>query len=407
MTASPRLTLPAILHEAGTAKGLDLVAVVDAQTSGGLRELEDLLREGVLTERAGGGLATAGGLTLIPAAEVECVQEGAPVHLLGYFPDLASVRSFGGLYAEAVRNPALSTQRTPWSLAEGVAQVRACGGLAVPAHVFTPFRGFYGTTGRRLGEVLPDPLADAVDAVELGLSADTDMADRLSELHGVPFLSSSDAHSLDTIAREYTAFALDAPTWECLRAALRGWQTGPQRPVANFGLDPRLGKYHRTVCRRCGWRPAPAEGWLTCPRCGGSMVVAGVWDRIEALADLPPGVHPAGRPPYTAQVPLAFLPGFGPVWRRRLIATFGSEMAVLHRATTADLAAVVGPQRAELLDAARRGTLELVPGGGGSYGLVTAPEAPTGRGARGGRRGGRQPRRSLGHSPGIPPSNRE
>ncbi|MCL6508580.1 MAG: endonuclease Q family protein, partial [Bryobacteraceae bacterium] len=72
------------------------------------------------------------------------------------------------------------------------------------------------------------------------------MADQIAELHRYPYLTNSDAHSLRKIAREYEEVRLAAPTFAELEKALRG-EDG-RAIVANYGLNPKLGKYHQTVC---------------------------------------------------------------------------------------------------------------------------------------------------------------
>src|SRR5690606_41504820 len=88
-----------------------------------------------------------------------------------------------------------------------------------------------------------------IDAIELGLSSNTDMADQIKELHSFTFVSNSDAHSLPKIAREYQIIKMQEPTFEELRLALH--QKDGREVVSNFGLDPLLGKYHKTTCEKC------------------------------------------------------------------------------------------------------------------------------------------------------------
>ena len=49
-----------------------------------------------------------------------------------------------------------------------------------------------------------------ISAIELGLSADSQMAGMLSELDGKSFTSNSDAHSLIKMGREYNVMRLGA-----------------------------------------------------------------------------------------------------------------------------------------------------------------------------------------------------
>ena len=203
-------------------------------------------------------------------------------------------------------------------------------------------------------------------AVELGLSCDTQMASRISELDRFAFLSNSDAHSLSKIAREYNRIRAKDLSFASLRNALTGVEG---RVVANYGLDPRLGKYHRTYCERCETN-VPLLAERICPRCGGRAIVVGVADRLDEVADRPPTFIQPHRPPYFHQVPLEYVPGVGRRTLDRLIAAFGSEMRVLHDAGREELSRVVPAHIADAIVAAREGRLRLVEGGGGRYGKV-------------------------------------
>jgi len=66
-------------------------------------------------------------------------------------------------------------------------------GLIGPSHAFTPWTGMYAAY-RSLAECYQEH-ADRIKFIELGLSADTDYADRIAELSSRTFLSNSDAHS--------------------------------------------------------------------------------------------------------------------------------------------------------------------------------------------------------------------
>jgi|SRR5690606_19561936 len=400
ISAAAGLTAAGALEESRRRKGIHILGLVDAQTTGGLAEIQRLWDEGLLTPLAGGGLVYKGDgreparddgaghapVTLIPGAEIETVEEvpggGGPAHFLVLVPDLARLQELGRWYAGHVTNPQLSSQRAQASAADLQQLARDLDGLFIPAHVFTPFKSLYGRCAPSWRAVLPRPPA----AMELGLSADRAMATAIPELAGMAFISSSDAHSLDRIAREYTAFLLAEPTFDELVLALAGRRG--RRIAANYGLDPRLGKYYRSHCRRCHLTAEGPPPVTACPRCGGAGrdFVPGVLDRITLLAKqegdgLPPeqvddAVHD---PPYIHQVPLAFVPGLGPRGREKLLRAFGTEMQVLHRATEDQLAAVVGEDTARRIVAARGGLLPAAAGGGGRYGRIgkdMPPEPP-------------------------------
>ena len=88
ITASPKMTLEAILTTARGEKGLDMVGIVDTLSPLVQEELHQLCRTGLLRELPGGGLRYKNGLTLILGVELE-VEEGA--HIISYFPDLENL----------------------------------------------------------------------------------------------------------------------------------------------------------------------------------------------------------------------------------------------------------------------------------------------------------------------------
>lgn len=382
ISAARDLTLANILKEARERKGIRLIGVIDAATGGALQDLERLLEAGVVTEHPGGGLAYEGDVTLIPGAEVEVVHQKKPVHLLCYFRGARELREFAAWQRQRVRNTQLSTQRHhATAAADVVAFVGELGGVVIPAHIFTPFKSALGAAAA-ISEIIPAELWGHVPAVELGLSSDTALAEELPELSAFPFVTNSDAHSLGKIGREYNRLLLAAPTFDEWIMALRG-EAG-RRVDANFGLDPRLGKYHRSYCLACDARVDGGPPLLHCPVDHRHKVVLGVLDRIRHYRAWQEGRFepvPRDRPPYVHQVPLQFVPGLGKRSLDRLLEAFGTEMGVLHQASEEALAAVVGPKLARLVVAARAGGLAIESGGGGIYGKVllrdiTSPDGP-------------------------------
>jgi len=374
ISAARSLTLANILAEARDRKGIRLVGVIDAATEGALQDLERLMAEGRVVEHPGGGLAYDE-VTLIPGAEVEVAHRGRPVHLLCYFRGADALRAFADWQAGRVKNRRLSTQRHHDTTAADVVEVTAAlGGVVIPAHIFTPYKSVLGAAPA-IAEVIPAELWGTVGAVELGLSSDTALADELPELSRFPFLTNSDAHSLASIGREYNRLQVAEPSFDEFLLALRG-ERGRQI-LANYGLDPRLGKYHRTYCLTCGRRVEGDPPVLGCPEGAGHRVVLGVLDRIRHYAAWQEARFARverPRPPYVHQVPLSFVPGLGKRGLERLLAAFGTEMAVLHEASEEDLAGVVGPKLARLVVLAREGRLTIESGAGGIYGRVAGPD---------------------------------
>lgn len=365
ITGSKTLTFSNIIEHGRDLKGLNMIGIIDCHSPEVLLEMENLLQSGRLTEHPGGGLAY-GGLTVIPGSELEIYDENCrgPVHLLCYFPNLSIMKEFSAWLSGHVKNIQLSSQRIYASGEELQKKVKALGGLFIPAHIFTPFKSLFGKgVEKSLTEVLNPEL---IDGVELGLSANTEMADSLKELHRYTYLTNSDAHSLQKIAREYQVVEMVEPSFEQLSKALKG--DGEQRIVSNYGLDPLLGKYHVTVCSHC-LNPIEPDA-EKCSHCGHTKSVKGVADRI---AELKTAEHsPKNRPPYIHQVPLQFIPGIGPKLLEKLLDHFGTEMAILHEVPENALKQVVPEKVANLLIKARSGQLSLHAGGGGKYGTVAS-----------------------------------
>ncbi len=366
VTASRALDLSSVLEDCLTYKGLDMVGVVDLATNGGLQELEGMLDEGVLQGLSGGGFRYKGKITLIAGAEVEVGFHDRPVHMLVYVEDLDALRGLGRWYASKASNPALGVQRA----GDGRDFLREVGpmGLVVPAHAFTPFRGFYAAA-RTLGDALGQ-----IAGLEMGLSADTSMADRLLELESVAFLSNSDAHSLLRIAREHNILCLLEPNFREMRMALTG--RGDRYIAANVGLDPRMGKYHRSCCDGCGETLIGTPPLSSCPRCGSDRVTKGVLDRVTEIADRV-GPSPDWRPPYKHIIPPYMVPGLGPRALARLLEAFGTEMRIVHGTSEEQFAEVLGSRLGSRLAQALSGKSSVHPGGGGRYGQVLHDGAGT------------------------------
>lgn len=367
---SNRLTLRNILAEATDRKGLQIIGVVDALSPHVRRDFALLAAEGLLTLDSQGGYRYGDRLTLLLGAEIETSEpDGGMAHTLIFLPDVATMEKFAATMSRHIRNIHMSSQNAHMPLAELVRIAAPFGALIVVAHAFTPHKGLYGSCTPRMAAILGEREMTAIAAVELGLSADSSLADRIGELAGYTFITNSDAHSLDKIAREYNQLALEGASFqECAWAFAR--QRG-RTVTANYGLDPRLGKYHRTFCGECEYFDPGGEPFTErCPRCGSTKIVRGVFDRIDAIADWPEPRHPGHRPPYRHQVPLSFIPGVGRKALDRLLAAFGTEMNVLHRATETEIRAVVGEKAAETIIAARSGEAAITAGGGGVYGKL-------------------------------------
>jgi PHP family Zn ribbon phosphoesterase len=277
-----------------------------------------------------------------------------------------------------------------------------------PAHAFTPYKSIFREGRYESIAACYGDEALRVCFLELGLSADTEMADCMPELNRMTFISSSDAHSPtpDRLGREFVRLRMEAPTYDELAKALR--REAGRRPVLNLGLNPRLGKYYLSFCSSCRrtltirygndppqfddldiYLSVPGPNQLTdllnaihmrkvsCPACGKRLRL-GVRDRVMMIGQAN-SVSPDHRPPYRHMPPLlellsvAHASAASTVSVRRiygrLLSAFGTEIDVL---TEVGIEAIseVDSRVSRVIEAYRSGRVRYRPGGGGRYGHV-------------------------------------
>ncbi|MRH42327.1 TIGR00375 family protein [Aquibacillus halophilus] len=363
ITGSKALTLTNILQESSRNKGIDIVGVIDSHAPAVLMEIEELIVSGSATELTDGGIQFEN-VTLILGSEIEVYDQTCrgPIHVLCYMPNLSSMKKFSKWLSTKMKNINLSSQRYYGTGKELQVKVKELNGLFIPAHVFTPYKSLYGKgVNQSLTEVFDET---QIDAIELGLSSDTIMADQISELHNYTFVTNSDAHSLAKIAREYQEIRMKEPTFKELSWALH--QIHAREIKSNYGMNPLLGKYHNSVCRKC---LNPNKGEDRCEICGSVKVTKGVADRISELRD---NFNPLQRerPPYIYQVPLEYIPSLGPKTFEKLLNYFGTEMKIIHKVPEHELDKVAGPKITNIIIKMRAGELRFQIGGGGRYGKL-------------------------------------
>ena len=252
------------------------------------------------------------------------------------------------------------------------------GAYLVPAHVWTPWVGVLSATaGFDSIEACYGDLAGHIFAVETGLSADPPMNWRVSLLDRFRSVSYSDAHAPSRLGREATELATELDYF-AIRHAL---QTG-EGLQGTVELFPEEGRYHLSGHKRCGVRLEPAEArqaGLRCPVCGKRLTM-GVLQRVEDLADRPPGARPAGAPGSRNLLPLdevvADVAGVGRTSKtvRRtvdaMLEQLGPELPVLERLPLEAIETAGFPAVAEAIGKVRRGQVERDPGFDGEYGSI-------------------------------------
>ena len=372
ITAARSLNFANIAKECAERKGINVVGIIDCASPYVIEDIERFLETGDAYELEDGGIIYKDKVCIILGSEVETSEKGrngkcGAAHNLCYFPHLKDIKQFSNEMSKHIKNITLSTQRSDISGYELIDIVEKYNGILVPAHIFTPFKSYYGNCTDRLEYVFKEKY-NKIFAVELGLSSDTFLADTISELENKTFLTNSDAHSLPKIAREYNKMQVEAISFKEIVKALKN-EDG-RKVLVNYGLDPKLGKYHRTFCDDCNKVIETKEPVETCPHCGSKKVTFGVFDRIELIKDKKETKSPENRPPYIYQIPLNFMPGVGGKTIEKLLNNFETEMNILHKLSKDDLEGVVGEKIANIIINSREGNIKVQSGGGGNYGRV-------------------------------------
>ncbi len=374
ITAAKSLNFANIAKECADRKGINVVGIIDCASPYVIEDIEKFLKTGEAYEIEDGGIIYKDKVCIILGSEIETSEvndEGktGSAHNLCYFPSLKDIKAFSNEMQNHIHNITLSSQRANISAYELVDIVEKYNGILIPAHAFTPHKSFYGNCTDRLSKIFKEKF-NKIFAIELGLSSDTYLADEISELETRTFLTNSDAHSLPKIAREYNKMLLDGISFKEVVQALKN-ENG-RKILANYGLDPKLGKYHRTFCEKCG-KPIEGKAPVTiCPDCDSSKITMGVFDRIEVIKDKENTKSPDFRPPYIYQIPLTFMPGIGGKTIDKLLDTFETEMNILHKLSEDDIEGVVGEKIAKNIICARTGDIKIQAGGGGVYGKIMA-----------------------------------
>jgi uncharacterized protein (TIGR00375 family) len=222
-------------------------------------------------------------------------------------------------------------------------------------------------------------LANYIYLIELGLSADTSYADRISELSCLTFLTNSDAHSpyVNKLAREFNRFEMEDISFNELSMAII--REKGRKPLLNVGMPPEEGKYNESACIRCFKHYTMRESLIKSSRCScGGIIKKGVKDRVNELASYDIPKHPPHRPPYLHLIPLSEIiamalgtgtntKGVQKIWEI-LIKQYGSEVAVL--VDTAINDSGVDEHVIDAIKTFREGKVRVIPGGGGQYGKV-------------------------------------
>lgn len=368
------MEIPVIAKQA-ELKGLNLVGTGDALHPGWIKHI----KQNVSEENNGVYSAKNSNTKFLLTTEVE---DARRVHHLILFPSISSAESL----SEKLKKYSTDIEKDgrPHLKLNGeeiVDYANEVGAILGPSHAFTPWTAIYkeyDSISKCYGKNTKD-----VKFLELGLSADTEMADRIKELQEITFMSNSDTHSpwAHRLGREFNRIMVDELSFDEITYAIE--MKKGRKFLLNAGLNPKEGKYHLTACSRCYLRfklnDAKNLNWK-CPECNGS-IKKGVFDRINELATWEIPRHPEHRPKYIHIIPLAEVISLaygikavnskriGDKWNE-LVQKFKTEINVLLDSDIGEIKRV-DMKIGQIIEKFRSNKIRYIAGGGGQYGRPT------------------------------------
>ncbi len=368
---SQKMTLP-VLSKDAAKKGVHIVGTGDCLHPIWLKEIREM-------QKIDEGTFELNKTRFILTTEVEDTMR---VHHLIFFPSISAIEEF----TEKIKDKTnLKIDGRPKLYLNGeqiAGYAEDVNALIGPAHAFTPWTAMYAYHDSL--KSCYGSLVDYVSFVELGLSADSDYADRIKELKRLTFLTNSDAHSPYPLrlAREFNRFDVEEAKFENIKNAI---VRKKEKIILNVGLPPREGKYNESACIKCYrhyiLREAVMKKWKCA--CGGT-IKKGVRDRIEELSNYPEPEYPDYRPRYLHLIPLSEIiakaMNMTPLTKTvfaewgNLIKKFGNEVNVLVDASMDEIKENTNEKIANAIQAFRENKVIIHPGGGGRYGIIELPK---------------------------------
>ncbi len=369
---SKNMLIP-IIAEQAELKGLNLLSSADCLNGVWLKHL----KQNLIEEENKILKAKEKNIFFVLGTEVQCRNK---IHHIIFLPDFNAVEQIRKKFRNYTNElDSVMGGRPRLKLnAEQIAEiVFDAKGIIGPAHAFTPYFGVYAyfdSIKQAYGEQ-----GKNISFLELGLSADSFLADMIPENREYVFLSNSDSHSPwpFRLGREFNRIKLKAPSFKELKKALE--KKEEKRILLNVGLDPREGKYHRTACQTCYTKYSIKEAvnlnWK-CIECK-KEIKRGVLERIKMLSD-GKSKSPEFRPDYLRLLPLQEIiqssikiklitsPKIQFLWKK-FVERFGSEINVLVDVPIEELKKI-DQGIAEKINCFRKGLVLFEEGGGGNYG---------------------------------------
>lgn len=159
--------------------------------------------------------------------------------------------------------------------------------LFIPAHVFTPWFGLYGSKSGfdSIYDCFGD-MTQYIYALETGLSADPEMIYRIEEAKKFQLISNSDAHSPENLGREANIFEGEELSLDNVIKALKNENNDKLKLKTTIEFFPEEGKYHYDGHANCKISFSPEETLKhngLCPVCGRELI-KGVLYRVNELS---------------------------------------------------------------------------------------------------------------------------
>ncbi len=420
-------------HSIGVSKSLNLDKMIDTCKKKGLNILGtgDILQPAWLSylennlEKKQDGAYCYKDIYFILQTEIE---DQESVHEVVFFENFDMVRTLQKKlepYSKNLLDEWGGRPRVNLSPAELADIVSDEGALIGPAHVFTPFKAIFRQNKFETLEECYSDAAKKIKFIELGLSANTDLADRMESLKNITFLSNSDAHSQDprSLGREFNRFDIDNPSFNEILQAIQ--RKNGRKITLNVGLNPRLGKYYVMFCNKCRRRilfkkmkkqvntifnqysitdnfviyyandlissrldylEQVSKNKMNCPACKEQLnknfkVKLGVSERIEKISTYKEPKHPDHRPPYVNAVPLIDIirsvKGIKSSTSKtvindynKIIQELGTEYEILIDIPISKIENF-NKTIAVIIKAIRNDEIDYTPGGGGTYGQIS------------------------------------
>jgi len=367
--------VPKKIGEQAILKGLNLVATGDILNNNWIKLVKEQLKfinEGLLEHE--------NGTKFILQAEINDMNRVHHIILFSSFSKVDEVReAFKGKCKDLDSDGRPTIHLNGEEIAE-ICLSADC--LVGPSHMFTPYFGMYSKYNSYkncYGKYWKN-----IYFGELGLSADTNMADRISELHNLTLTSNSDCHSPwpNKLGREFNVFKLKDVSFDELKKALK--RENERKCILNIKFNPLEGKYHKTRCTGCLKFYEPEDAIKLKWRCScGKSIKKGADYRIHELADLDGGKHPEHRPECVYIIPLSEIIALAydisnawslkvqTIWKK-FVDFFGNEIKVLLEVDVSEIEKV-DKKVGEYVRYFREGKIKYIPGGAGVYGKLVKP----------------------------------